>query len=103
MEGKRRQMHIPVLMLYGDGTEDVTDAWISVSDEEYELLRQCCREGRDIGSFQPLAGLEYRAIESVVYSLSLYSANDNIGMPGGLDNLELRVCMPDEIRALEEK
>ena len=97
MNENRREMDIPVLLLYGDGTSEETAARITVSDEEYELMRQCRREGRDIQCFAPLHSLCFRAVDCVTWSLSLYSANDNIMMPGGLENLQLRVCLPREL------
>ncbi len=100
---KLNDMEFRVRMLYGDGTSDDAQAFVDLSEEEYELLKRCCREGRSMRSEEGLKGVIYRAENYVVYSLSLYSANDNIDMPGGLDNLSLVVLMPRKIQEAVER
>jgi hypothetical protein len=93
-----RDVEFCVVLHYGDGTDADAQAFVDLSREEYELLLRCCREGRSPCSEEGLRGVVYRAENYVVYSLSLYSANDNIGMPGGLENLSLEVLIPRKIR-----
>ena len=100
---KLLRLEFPVMMLYGDGSESEAQAFADVTEEEYELLLRCCREGRSLTREEGLQRVVYLAENYVVYSLSLYSANDNIGMPGGLDNLSLEVRMPRRIQEIVER
>ena len=99
---KTEPMDFPVLLLYGDGTRDEFHARIDVTQAERELMLRCCREGIDIRSALELHNVVFRAQDMIVYSLSLYSANDNRFMPGGLENLQLKVLMPESIRRAAE-
>ncbi len=51
---------VTICLGHGDGG-DVT-VTIDVTDEEYELLKQCCREYEDIGSFEGLENLYERIV-----------------------------------------
>ena len=51
---------VTICLGQGDGG-DVT-VTIDVTDEEYELLKQCCREYEDIGSFEGLENLYERIV-----------------------------------------
>ena len=51
---------VTICLGHGDGG-DVTIT-IDVTDEEYELLKQCCREYEDIDSFEGLENLYERIV-----------------------------------------
>ncbi len=55
--GKKRTMEFTVMLYYGggDGGEICVDA--DVSDKEYELLKECCRNDDEMEDFEGLEDL----------------------------------------------
>ena len=93
---------VTVCLGRGDGGDVCVD--VSVSDEEYELLLQCCREDRDIGSYDGLSDLCRRIEEAA------QSENESCMYEFGYDEeidystASYMISMPDEIiRAVEEE
>ena len=58
--GRILEFTVNICLGYGDGGEIAVD--VEVTDEEYELLKQCCREDDDIGSFEGLESLYERIV-----------------------------------------
>lgn len=58
--GRRLQFTVNICLGYGDGGEIAVN--VEVTDEEYELLKQCCRENETVESFNGLEKMYERIV-----------------------------------------
>jgi hypothetical protein len=84
---------VTICLGHGDGG-DVT-VTIEVTDEEYELLKQCCREDEEIDGFEGLEALYERVVDYAKGESECCEPDDCEDID--YDDAYYRVAMPDEI------
>lgn len=86
---------VTICLGHGDGGDVMVT--VDVTEEEYNLLQECCREDLEIADFEGLENLHERVIDAAVEESEACAPNgeDDINY----DDASYMVAMPDEIYA----
>lgn len=85
----------------GDGG-DVT-VTVDVTEEEYKLLKQCCRDYEDIDGYEGLEDLCRRIEEAAQEENEACMADYDTDEEIDYDSVSYMISMPDEIEAIIEE
>ncbi len=89
---KKLEFTVAICLGHGDGGDICVD--IEVTNKEYKLLKECCREGEEIESFEGLEDLYERIVAEARSESEFFDPED---CDIDYDNASYGVEMPDEI------
>ncbi len=108
MEERKIYLEFDVTVCLGGGDGGDVSVSVAVTEEEYELLKQCCREGDDLDCYESLEDLCSRVRDAAEneneYCMDNYSDSDEEIDYG---TVSFMISMPrriqDEVDAEEEE
>ena len=84
---------VTICLGHGDGGDVIVT--VDVTEEEYDLLKDCCREDEEIESYEGLEALYERIIDAAIDESESCSPDDEDEI--NYDDVSYIVAMPDEI------